>query len=229
MAQVQAIKTPVGDLKWVVFNGEGKENLSGRMKYQADLVLPADSEHGAALKDMIDEYWADNRPNGLPAKKPAKSLGYRLEKEPILDEDGNKQYGDDGKVLSKETGNIVFTFSTDTTYPSGDPKVINIYNAKGNKVDLGTKKIGNGSRGQISGALGIYTVKDTKGKAIIDGGVTLYLNSIRLVKFVEFSGEESWDPMDGEEGDGWTGEGETEGWSGEEGQDSTAGKGTPRL
>jgi hypothetical protein len=227
MSQVMQVKTPVGDLKWVVFTGEGKENMSGRMKYQADLVLPTDSEEAQNLKGVIDQYWADNRPSGLPPKKPAKSLGYRLEKEPILDDEGNKQYDDEGKVVSKETGNTVFTFSTDTTYPSGDQKVINIFNAKGNKVDLGSKKIGNGSRGQLSGAIGIYTVKDKAGKNISDAGVTLYLNSIRLTKFVEFSGEESWDAVD--DGDGWTGEGETDGWEGETGQEATGSKGTPRL
>lgn len=227
MSQVLAVKTPIGDLKWVIFNGEGKENLSGRMKYQADLVLPADSPEAVSLKGTIDQYWEDNKPTGLPKTKPAKSLGYKLEKEPILDDEGNKQYDDAGKVVSRETGNIVFTFSTDTTYPSGDPKVINIFNSKGNKVDLGSKKIGNGSRGQLSGAIGIYTVKDAKGKSVIDGGVTLYLNSIRLVKFLEFSGEESWDEA-GEDG-GWTGEGETDGWNGEAGQETTGGKATPRL
>lgn len=226
MSQTVAFKSPIGDLKWVVYNGEGKENLSGRMKYQSDLVLPVDSEECKNLKAAIDSFWEDNRPAGLPAKKPAKSLGYRLEKEPVLDDEGHKQYGDDGKVVSKETGNMVFTFSTDTTYSSGDPKVINIFNAKGNKVDLNGKKIGNGSRGQLSGAMGIYTVKDAKGKSTIDGGVTLYLNSIRLVKFIEFSGEESWDEVD--EG-GWTGEGETGGWEGEAGQETTGGKPAPRL
>lgn len=226
MAQTLAVKTPVGDLKWVIFNGEGKENMSGRMKYQADLVLPVESEECKNLKAMIDQYWADNRPSGLPAKKPAKSMGYKLEKEPVLDEDGNKQYGDDGKVVSRETGNMVFTFSTDTTYPSGDPKVINIFNSKGNKVDLGSKKIGNGSRGQLSGAMGIYTVTDSK-KNVTDAGVTLYLNSIRLTKFVEFSGEEQWDEADEE--DGWTGEGETDGWTGEAGAEAGTNKPAPRL
>lgn len=231
MSQVVAFKTPVGELKWVVFNGEGKENLSGRLKYNADLVLPVDDERAVALKASIDAYWDENKPTALPAKKPAKSLGYKLEKEPVLDEHGSKQYDDEGKVISKETGNIVFSFSTDTTYPSGDAKVITIYNAKGNKVDLGAKKIGNGSKGQISGAMGLYEVKDAGGKKLIDAGVTLYLNSIRLTSFVEFSSEEQWDEADAEEG-GWTGEGETEGWTGEEGKEpeqQSAGKATPRL
>lgn len=230
MAQVAQFKSPIGDLKWVVFSGEGKVNLSGRMKYQADLVLPEDSDEGKTLKASIDAYWADNRPAKLPKGKPAKSLGYRKETSPVLDEEGNKQYGEDGKVIVEETGNLVFTFSTDTTYPSGDPKVISIFNSKGNKVALGSKKIGNGSRGQVSGAMGLYEVKDTKGN-VMDAGVTLYLNSIRLVKFVEFSGEENWDEATGDEGEGWTGD---EGWEGEGNQDeggqakTTAGA-TPRL
>lgn len=222
MAQVTPFKSPVGDLKWVVFNGEGKENMSGKMKYTADLVLPADDEKALALKASLDAYWEENKPAGLPPKKPAKSMGYRMEKEPILDAEGNKQYDDEGKVLSRETGNIVFTFQTDTVYPSGDPKVVAIFNAKGNKVDLGQKKIGNGSQGQISGAMGLYVIK-TKDK-VTDAGVTLYLNSIRLTKFVAFEAGDSWDAIDDE--DGWTGEGETDGWEGEAGQEA---KGTPRL
>lgn len=213
MAKAQPIKTKQGSLAWVTFNGEGKENMSGRLKYQADLVVKVDSPADKHLKGAIDAYWAENKPAGF--KKKAKSLGYRLETRKVLDSEGNEQYNDEGEVLKEATGNRTFTFSTDTTYPSGDPKVISIFNARGSKVDLGEKKIGNGSEGNIGGAMGVYTVRSKQG-AVTDAGVTLYLNSIRLTKFVEFTSEESWDDA----GDGWTGEGETEGWEGEPSESS---------
>lgn len=226
MATVTPIKTPIGQFKWVVISGEGKVNMSGRMKYNVDLVLPEDSEEAKGLKAQIDAYWADNRPAKLPKGKPAKSLGYKQEKEPVLDEDGQKQYDEGGKVVSKTTGNLVFTFSTDTTYPSGDPKVINVFNAKKNKVSLGTKKVGNGSEGQVSGAMGIYVVA-APGKAdvVTDAGVTLYLNSIRITKFLEFSGEESWEDAE-EVDDGWTGD---DSWEGDAEPQQAENKPVPKL
>lgn len=227
MATVQPFKSPKGVLNWVIITGEGKINMSGKLKYNADLVLPKDSDEAKKLIDFIDEYWLANLPTGFNAKRAPKSTGYRDEMIAVLDKDGEKQYGEDGKVMKEATGNVVFTFSTDTTYPSGDQKKVVVFNAKGNKVDLGSKKIGNLSEGRISGAVGVYTVKDPKGKTITDAGTTLYLNSVMLTKFVEFSGEEQWDAD--EDGDGWTGEGETEDFNGEPGQDVGSSKGAPRL
>lgn len=219
MAKAQPIKTTKGTLNWVTFNGDGVENLSGKMKYQATLNLKTDSPECKTLKDKIDTYWSENKPANF-RKKP-KSLGYREELTKVLDSNGDEQYNDEGEALKEKTGYTSFTFSTDTTYPSGDPKKVSIFNARGTKVDLGDKKIGNGSEGNIGGAMGIYAAR-TKQGVISDAGVTLYLNSIRLTKFVEFTSEESWDDA----GDGWTGEGETEGWEGEPSGESA---GTVRL
>lgn len=226
MAKVTPFKTPKGKLNWCIISGDGKENLSGKMKYTCDLVLPTDSAEAKTLIDFIDNYWEENKPAKWPKNRPAKSLGYKDEKRPVLDADGNKQYGEDGKVLAEKTGNTVFTFSTDTTYPSGDLKKVNVFNAKGNKVDLGDKKVGNESEGKISGAIGVYEVKGPKGE-ITDAGCTLYLNSVQITKFVAFSGEEQWDADEDEEG--WTGEGETDGWEGEQGAEAGTNKPTPRI
>ena len=225
MATVQSFKTPKGVLNWVIISGEGKENLSGRMKYNADLVLPKDSPEAKKLIEFIDEYWMDNLPPSWNAKRAPKSTGYRDEMVVVVNDAGEKQYKEDGTLEKESTGNVVFTFSTDTAYPSGDPKKVSVFNAKGNKVDLGAKKIGNLSEGKISGSVGVYVVKDKKGN-IMDAGTTLYLNSIQLTKFVEFSGEENWDAD--EDGEGWTGEGENDDWSGESGQEPEQ-KSTPRL
>lgn len=220
MSKVEAIKTPQGQLAWVIITGEGKENMSGKLKYSADIVLPEGSSAAGALRKQIDDYWMANLPNGWNPKRAPKSLGYRPEMVVVKDENGEATYDDAGKKVKKATGNIVFTFSTDTTYPSGDPKVVSVFNAKGNKVSLGETKIGNGSIGQIGGAMGVYAVKSPKGD-ITDAGVTLYLNSVRVIKLVEFSGEESWD--DAGEEEGWTGEGN---WDGEAAQEPAA---VPRL
>lgn len=225
MATTQPIQTPKGNLAWVIISGEGKENLSGRMKYTADLVLPSDSDEAKKLSATIDKFWAENKPNSFPAKKKAKSLGYRPEMRKVLDENGEDQYDEEGEIIKEPTGNTVFSFATDTTYgKSGDAKVIKVYNAKGNRVSLGDKKIGNGSVGQIGGAMGVYSVKDTSGK-ISDAGVTLYLNSIRITKFVEYTDEDNWAAEDGD--DGWTGEDNWDAESQESEQQQSGG--TPRL
>ncbi len=214
---IAQIKTPAGELKWVIITGEGRENMSGKLKYFADLVLPEESDEAQKLKASIDDFWKANKPADF-RKKP-KSLGYRQEMTKVLDENGEETYNEEGEVVYEPTGNLKFSFATDTTWAkSGDPKVIKTYNSKGNPVNLGDKKIGNGSVGNIGGAMGIYTV-DTKGK-ITDAGVTLYLNSIRILKLEEFNAEESWDDagMDG----GWTGENN---WD----ADDAPQGGTPRL
>lgn len=206
MSTIKQIKTPSGPLAWVIISGEGKANMSGKMKYTADLVLPQESDEAKSLTALIDTFWSENKPAAFPAKRKPKSLGYRAEMRKVLDENGEEQYDDNGEVVKEPTGNTVFTFSTDTVYgKSGDPKVVAVYNAKGSKVSLGEKKIGNGSVGQIGGAMGIYTVKDpSNASKIADAGVTLYLNSIRLLKFEEYVGGDQWDEADVE--GGWTGE-----------------------
>jgi hypothetical protein len=62
--------------------------------------------------------------------------------------------------------------------------------------------------------MGIYTTMDPKGKTVIDAGITLYLNSIKISKLVEFEGEgDNYEPDEEDEDGGWTGD---EGWEGEE-------------
>ena len=66
---IQKLTTPKGTLEWVTIDGEGKENLSGKMQYVANIVLEADSP----VVKKIEQFWKDNKPNGF--KKDAKSLG----------------------------------------------------------------------------------------------------------------------------------------------------------
>ena len=208
---LQKFKSTRGILEWVTITGEGKENLSGKMKYLANVVLdPKNNEADAACIKSINDFWAENKPKGF--KKKAKSLGYRLH-DPLLDEDGEETYDEDGNKLFDPEGRIHLTFATDTTYPSGDPKVVKTYNAKANVISLGDKSIGNGSVGIISGMMGIYTSE--KAGKILDAGVTLYLNGIQLIKFVEYDGaDDGFDAV--EDDDGFTGIENDEGFESEE-------------
>ena len=181
---IEKIKSTKGLLEWVTISGEGKENLSGKMKYQANVVIdPQNNEADAALIAKIDRFWEENKPKGF--KRKAKSMGYYYH-DAVKDADGEPTYDEDGNKVFDKEGRVHLTFSTDTTFPSGDTKVVKVYNAKANVISLGDKSIGNGSEGYIAGAMGIY--KAEKGGKIIDAGVTLYLNGIQLTKFVEFTG-----------------------------------------
>lgn len=182
-------QSPVGELEWVITDGEGKEDLKGDMKYQASLVLEGEKAEG--IKKEVQEFWETNKPKGI---KEPKSLGYYNHKVSTGEKD------EDDSFIYEETGKTVMVFKTGTTYADGNPKVIPVFNAKGVEVDLKGKKIGNGSRGRVKGAMAIYTV-EAKGK-VIDAGVTFYLDAVQLAKFVEYQGGPNFDEMpEDEEGD----------------------------
>lgn len=215
------IKTPKAELNWVTIDGEGKENLSGKMKYVATAVLPKTSP----IVAEIQTFWDENRPNGFKSGKKTednpkgyKSIGIYPHKVDTgeLDEDGDKVYKEHDELVE-------LRFSTDTTWPDGKAKNIDIYNAKGRKVALPAEtKIGNGSIGCIAGAMGIYTA-EAKGK-VIDAGVTLYLNAIQILKLEEYSQDAGFDSHDDE--DGWSGD---EGWEGVDDTETPADKPKVKL
>lgn len=218
MSVTKKFISPKGELEWVTIDGEGKENLSGKLQYVANVVV----DEGDPIVKSIGEFFEENRPKGF--KKDAKSTGIYTYKAPSGEKD------EDGKdIYEVVPGKVSLSFKTGTTYQDGQPKKIQIYNAKARKVELPEGvKIGNGSIGVIAGAMGIYTTMDPKGKTIIDAGVTLYLNSIKISKLVEYEGEgDNFEP-DEDEDEGWTGD---EGWDGEAYEDKQAApaKGKPRL
>lgn len=189
---IKKFKTSKGSLEWVIIAGEGKENLNGRMKYNASIKLPADSPDLEAIK----QFWAENKPAKF--KKDAKSLGIYPAKVDSgeVDEDGKAIYVEDPDFK-------VLAFSTDATYQDGRPKIVQVYNSKARKVALpeGTS-IGNGSIGAISGAMGIYT-NESKSGSIIDAGVTLYLDAVQIFKLEEYSSNPGFEADEDE--DGWEG------------------------
>jgi len=183
----KVIDSPVGNLEWVFIDGEGKPDLQGIPKYSVDVVLAP--EQAEPFKAMVAAYWEDNKPKGAKA---AKSTG--CYPHTVKDEEASKK---EGENVYKETGNTTVRFKTSTTYQSGDKKIVKIFNSKGNEVSLHGKKIGNGSRGRVNGVMAIYNIN----KATC--GITFYLNSVQLSKFVEFTGGSSFDEID--DGDGFDG------------------------
>ena len=104
------------------------------------------------------------------AKDP-KSTGFRI--------------ADDGQTVK-------FTFKTSAVYPSGDPKEVAIYDAKAQRTKV-TDKIGNGSVGRVSGMASIYDA------GVAARGVTLYLDSLQLIKLVRYEEAASFDVEEGDD------------------------------
>lgn len=189
MAKAQQFVTPKGELTWVFITGEGRLTQDKKSsRFSASLKLKAGSK---ALKDFeatIKEYWDEHKPT---KKSKLKSNGIR--EEVLTDDEGNET----------KTGYSLINCWTGVTWPDGKAKVVDVYNAKGVKVDMGDKKIGNESEGFLSGAMGTY---DTDGST----GVTLYLNAVQMTKFVEYAGSALL--SEEVEEDGWTGEDEETGF-----------------
>jgi hypothetical protein len=186
--------TPIGDLEWVFITGEGKENLNGDMKYQATVVVSP--EQAKEFEAKLNKFWADNRPKSVLKPKSTGIKPHKMATDKVDPETGKKVY--------QETGKFVITASTGTHYQDGKPKTIETANAKGAKVDLLGKSIGNGSRGLLKGIMKVYEVKSKSG-GITDAGVSLYLNSIQLTKFIERTSGDTFEEVKDEQGDSFEG------------------------
>lgn len=185
---LKKVVSPKGVLEWVIITGEGKANLSGKLQYTANIVLdPKNIKEHADWLAEVDAYWEANKPKGF--KGEAKSKGYYLH-DLVLDAEGNPKLDEKGKKIYDENGKVYVAYKTGTTFASGDPKVIKIFNAKAKRVELGETKIGNGSIGYLSGAMDIYTNRGPKGN-LIDAGVTFYLDAIQLTKLVAYEGPDA--------------------------------------
>lgn len=186
------IITPVGPLSWVQITGKGKENYNkDGFNYVATLTL--DKKTAEPLLAEIEEI-----AKGCSATLKVKSKGYR----PVyLDKDGNQFVETENREFDKEAGDtetdlLAFSFATRTTFDDGKPTTIGTYNAKGDKVVLGERLIGNGTIGSISG----------KGKVYVNGrntGVSLYLKAIQIVKYVPYEGDAGFAAVD--DADAFTG------------------------
>lgn len=190
MSAIKPIETPRGTLEWVTIAGEGKPNLSGKMQYVANLVLET-PEDTATIEAMINEFWEANKPEKF--SKAPKSTGIYDHMVPTGEKD------EEGKAIMQPSGKKYLAFKTGTTYNDGKPKAIKVLNSKNNPVVLGDTKIGNGSIGRIAGAMGIYkSTVPGKPNQVLEAGVTLYLDAIKLLKLEEYSGGPSFSSDDSE-------------------------------
>jgi hypothetical protein len=204
------VTSPVGELHWVNISGQGKQNYNeDGYNYVATVFLGGDKAE--ALKAKVDDVLGD-----VPKGKTVKSTGYR---KLYKDAEGTlRAPNKDGKILvdgvdifgdCEETDMYAFQFTTRTTFADGKTKKISVYNKDAKKVELGDRKVGNGSIGAISGKMERFE----RGKEV---GVSLYLNAIQLTKFTEYSGDAGFEAQEGDfesvedEETGFTGETESE-------------------
>lgn len=183
----QAFKTPLCELRWVNISKEGADQSmekdgSKMMKVATAIITDAQAKTNVA--NELNSFW-DYCKEELNLKKgqAPKSLGFKE----LVDDDGNL------------TGEVSLLFKTNVTFPDGSDNVIKVLNARGKEVDLGDKKIGNGSIGVIHGEVAYYDAAGSK-------GLTLYLKAIQLKKLVEYTANiDAEDLSDGAE-DEFTGE-----------------------
>lgn len=176
MADLVNISTPVGVLTWVNISGQGKENYNeDGYEYVASVVMKL-SEAQPTI-DSIDSVYDTSDPEG---KKNKKSTGYR-------------PCNEDGSSLEEgETSDfVIFSFKTGTCYKDGKAKKISVYNSSAAKVDLGDSRVGNGSKGAISGKMRFYS----KGK---DAGVSLFLNAVQITSFIEYNEDAGFEEVEGD-------------------------------
>jgi len=164
----EAYTSPKGNLKWAFVDGQGKETERGSGKYKYSVVVKLLATDPECIKAMahIDQFWTDNKPKN--AKVKPKTKAYKMEED---------------EHTGEETGYVYFSFSTSTSFPSGDKKVVKLFTAKTpvREVSLGGKKIGEASLGRAIGTLAIYEFNGSF-------GTTCFLDAISLSKFVEYVG-----------------------------------------
>ncbi len=191
---------PVTDseLRWIFIDAPGKpaQDPSKPNRKQASIYVKTEHPGLAELVAAIKKFWDDNKSKGQKMK----SNGIR--EEVVLKEGIDKEADDfdaDDESNYEKTGMTAIAFWTSANWPAkpgqsiGNDTVVDIHNAKGNKVSLGNKKIGNGSLGAIDGTMAMYHNGTNH-------GVSLYLNAIQIVKFIEFSQEADFDEQDVEGG-----------------------------
>jgi len=193
------IVTGFGDIMYVNISGKGKRNFNDDGdEFTATVHLKGEAAKETIAK--IDELIAQG-----PKDLELVSKGY---KELLVDEAGKlyspnkhgkvkvKTKNDDGEVVStditstlKPSGVFAVTMKTQTTFQDGKTKKIIVQNAKAKTVELGERKVGNGTTGALSGKMKIYTQKD-------DWGIALFLSGLQITKFVKYEGDAGFEAQD---------------------------------
>jgi hypothetical protein len=175
--------SPLGELRYVIIDGEGQPKLSDetQKQYKANLVLPkAEAEKFIEEINLLGEELEDTE------FKPFVYLR--------VDDEGEYQPTKKTKARDKKSklsGNVQFSFKTNAKMPNGEQQKIPVFNSMGKKIAL-TGKIGNGSTGIIAYTASVYET-DAGNK-----GISLYLRGIQLKKFIEYTGV-AFEAMEGAE------------------------------
>lgn len=183
------IITPVGEIHWANIKGQGKLKYNKKDEYEYTATLYLSKKEAEPLIEAIDEL-LEKPPVGCDLK----SKGY---KELLKDKEGNLYFPNkNGKVIIKVDGEkkditkecaasgvLAFPFKTGVTFPDGKPKIINVFDSSkpARKVDLGERRIGNGTKGRINGKMKMYSDES-------EYGATLFLNSIQITSFKAYEG-----------------------------------------
>ena len=221
------VVTPVGELHWVNISGQGKQNYNkDGYEYVATLYLKG--AEADELKKKIDAVIA--KP---PAGCELKSKGY---KELLEDKEGNLHYPNkNDKVVIKNaagekeditkqckaSGTWAFVFRTGVAFQDGKRKIVNVFNCAKppQKVNMGEKKIGNGTKGAISGRMRMYE----RGS---EYGVSLFLHAVQIVSLKDFDGGAGFGEQEGD----FYGVDDGAGFEApQDGEQTSAPKFTPRL
>ena len=184
MSDLKKIVSPVGELWYTNISGQGKKN------YNEDGYVYASTIHLTGADALSFKAEIDAILGPVPKGKMIKSTGCRE-----LLEDAEGRYTPTKKTAerdkgAKPTGIFAFGFSTNVVYSDGRIKKVNVYNASAQKVDMGDRLIGNGSKGAISGAAQRYESKD-------EVGVSLFLNAVQLTEYVAYEGNAGFGKQEG--------------------------------
>lgn len=183
----QQYKTPLLPLSWVNISGTGKLKMNkdsnstnpNDYNYTATVTFP-DEDSIKEHKKLFDKFWKENRPAGCT--KPNYEM-FKPEMVSTLDENGKEQKDEYDAIIKHHSGRYTLQAKTLTTWPDGQPNVIKVLRSNGDVLNLGTKKIGEGSTGVIHGSIAINDFTGNEGLAF-------YLTAIQLKKFVEYTGSD---------------------------------------
>lgn len=184
MSDLIKIATPVGELHYVNISGQGKENYNeDGYEYVATVYLDKTKPEVVEFIAKIEELKLSG-----PKDKTLQTSGYF---DLFKDEEGKLFAHTDEKDGGEPTNLIGARFKTKTTFTDGKQKKIAVYNVKRKVVDLGERRVGNGTIGAISGAMQLYV----NGKK---WGISLFLNSIQITKFIEYVGDAGFEEQEGD-------------------------------
>ena len=178
---VKSIQSPQGDLKYCFITGQGRLKPRSKDEYSYSGAVILSKKAGKKFYKEIVEFFNEHKPKKCKLDEPENTIYQKL---------------DDGRWMFQFRTNTVFV---DKKTKEEKPNKVKLFNSKNLERELPEGVgIGDGSTGSILGAMQVYEGDTVKGK--VSAGCSMYLNAIRLAKFVKYEGGASFDD-DGAEGD----------------------------